>query len=131
MPICKTSAYLATSSTLGRALSGGAANVTVAVLPVNQTFTQRREELDMRRRVEAERRSTRRSVQIVVLTALGFAAALVVFNPGYVKEYTSVLGQLVLAVVAGLFGVSFAWMRRLAKFDKPTRLLSLSGGDDG
>ncbi|MEU6996996.1 type II secretion system F family protein [Nonomuraea sp. NPDC046570] len=90
-----------------------------------------REELDMRRRVEAERRSTRRSVQIVVLTALGFAAALVVFNPSYVAEYRSWLGQAVLVVVAGLFGAGFAWMRRLARFDKPTRLLSLSGGDHG
>ncbi|MFE3447442.1 type II secretion system F family protein [Nonomuraea sp. NPDC059194] len=83
-----------------------------------------REELDMRRRVEAERRSTRRSVQIVVLTALGFAAALVVFNPSYVAEYRPWLGQAVLVVVAGLFGAGFAWMRRLARFDQPTRLLA-------
>ncbi|WP_169950598.1 type II secretion system F family protein [Microbispora sp. H11081] len=83
-----------------------------------------REELDMRRRVEAERRSTRKSVQIVVGTALAFAAALVVFNRSYVEEYNSVLGQAVLVVVAGLFGVSFAWMRRLARFDKPARILA-------
>ncbi|MFG1698286.1 type II secretion system F family protein [Nonomuraea sp. NPDC049309] len=82
-----------------------------------------REELDMRRRVEAERRSTRRSVQIVVITALVFAGLLVVFNPDYVKEYGSALGQAVLVVVAGLFGAGFMWMRRLARFDKPTRLL--------
>ncbi|MEV4891077.1 type II secretion system F family protein [Nonomuraea sp. NPDC050547] len=83
-----------------------------------------REELDMRRRVEAERRSTRRSVQIVVITALVFAGLLVVFNPSYVSEYSSWLGQAVLLVVAGLFGAGFAWMRRLARFDKPTRLLA-------
>ncbi|MFI6476806.1 type II secretion system F family protein [Nonomuraea sp. NPDC050663] len=82
-----------------------------------------REELDMRRRVEAERRATRKSVQIVVATALGFAVILVVWNPGYVAEYRSWLGQAVLLVVAGLFGAGFAWMRRLARFDKPTRLL--------
>ncbi|MDR8408547.1 type II secretion system F family protein [Nonomuraea sp. 3-1Str] len=86
-----------------------------------------REELDMRRRVEAERRSTRRSVQIVVITALVFAGLLVVFNPSYVSEYGSLLGQAVLVVVAGLFGAGFAWMRRLARFDKPTRLL-VGGG---
>ncbi|MGI5269195.1 type II secretion system F family protein [Nonomuraea sp. CA-218870] len=88
-----------------------------------------REELDMRRRVEAERRATRRSVQIVVITALVFAALLVVFNPSYVGEYDDALGQAVLVVVAGLFGAGFAWMRRLARFDKPTRLLM--GGDHG
>jgi len=88
-----------------------------------------REELDMRRRVEAERRATRRSVQIVVITALVFATLLVVFNPTYVGEYDNALGQAVLVVVAGLFGAGFAWMRRLARFDKPTRLLM--GGDHG
>ncbi|SEG99419.1 Flp pilus assembly protein TadB [Nonomuraea solani] len=89
-----------------------------------------REELDMRRRVEAERRATRRSVQIVVITALAFAGLLVVFNPDYVAEYQGYLGQAVLVVVAGLFGAGFAWMRRLARFDKPTRLL-MGGGERG
>ncbi|MFJ2031538.1 type II secretion system F family protein [Streptosporangium sp. NPDC087985] len=89
-----------------------------------------REELDMRRRVEAERRSTRRSVQIVVGTAVAFAVALVVFNPSYVEEYDSTLGQAVLVVVAGFFGAGFAWMRRLARFDKPARLLGLPSGGE-
>ncbi|WP_062344826.1 type II secretion system F family protein [Herbidospora yilanensis] len=83
-----------------------------------------REELDMRRRVEAERRSTRRSVQIVVGTALAFAAFLVIANRDYVAEYDSLLGQAVLVVVAALFGAGFAWMRRLARFDKPGRILA-------
>ncbi|MEW9527006.1 type II secretion system F family protein [Microbispora sp. NPDC049125] len=83
-----------------------------------------REELDVRRKVEAERRSTRRSVQIVVGASLGFAALLIIFNPSYVAEYQGLLGQLVLLVVAVLFGAGFAWMRRLAKFDKPERLLA-------
>ncbi|GAA2888587.1 type II secretion system F family protein [Streptosporangium fragile] len=89
-----------------------------------------REELDMRRRVEAERRATRRSVQIVVGTAVAFAVALVVFNPSYVAEYDDALGQAVLVVVAGLFGAGFAWMRRLARFDKPARLLGLPSGSE-
>ncbi|MER5649979.1 type II secretion system F family protein [Streptosporangium sp. NPDC002524] len=89
-----------------------------------------REELDMRRRVEAERRSTRRSVQIVVGTAVAFAVMLVVFNPSYVEEYDNTLGQAVLVVVAGFFGAGFAWMRRLARFDKPARLLGLPSGGE-
>ncbi|WP_326820089.1 type II secretion system F family protein [Streptosporangium sp. NBC_01639] len=89
-----------------------------------------REELDMRRRVEAERRSTRRSVQIVVGTAIAFAVSLVVFNPSYVEEYDNALGQAVLVVVAGFFGAGFAWMRRLARFDKPARILGLPSGGE-
>lgn len=88
-----------------------------------------REELDMRRRVEAERRATRRSSQIVVATAIVFAAALVLFNPSYVEEYDDALGQAVLVVVGGLFGAGFAWMRRLARFDKPARLLGAVDGE--
>ncbi|GLW05449.1 hypothetical protein Misp01_05790 [Microtetraspora sp. NBRC 13810] len=87
-----------------------------------------REELDMRRRVEAERRATRRSAQIVVGTALAFAGVLIVFNPSYVAEYDDPLGQAVLVVVGALFGAGFAWMRRLARFDKPARLLSPADG---
>jgi hypothetical protein len=41
-------AYLATNSTLGRTLSGGAANITLQLLEPNQTFNERRNELDMR-----------------------------------------------------------------------------------
>lgn len=83
-----------------------------------------REELDVRRKVEAERRATRRSVQIVVGASLGFATLLIIFNPSYVAEYNSLLGQAMLSIIAMLFGIAFAWMRRLAKFDKPERLLA-------
>jgi hypothetical protein len=44
-----TQAYIAANSTLGRPLSGGAtANQVVHLLPVNQQFVDRRQELDMR-----------------------------------------------------------------------------------
>ena len=58
-----------------------------------------REELDMRRKVNAERRSTRRSAQIVVGVSVGLALGLAVFNHSYVHTYDSPLGQLVLVVV--------------------------------
>jgi Flp pilus assembly protein TadB len=83
-----------------------------------------REELDMRRKVTAQRRSTRRSVQIVVGVSVGMAFGLAIFNRGYVRYYNSALGQLVLAVVVGLYAASFFWLRRLAKFQAPERLLS-------
>ncbi|GAA1279107.1 type II secretion system protein [Planotetraspora silvatica] len=83
-----------------------------------------REELDMRRRVSSERQSTRTSVKIIVIAALLFAGGLVVLNRSYVDDYNSLLGQAVLVVVAGLFGAGFAWMRRLAKFEKPARILA-------
>jgi Flp pilus assembly protein TadB len=82
-----------------------------------------REELDMRRKVNADRRSTRRSVQIVIAVSVGLALALALLDRSYVKPYGSIVGQLVLAIVAALYAASFFWLRRLAKFDPPERLL--------
>ncbi|TWD84378.1 Flp pilus assembly protein TadB [Kribbella amoyensis] len=82
-----------------------------------------REELDVRRKVAAERRSTRRSVQVVVAITLLVAAALVLFNPAYVEPYTSFVGQFVLFVVIALYAVGLVWLRRLAKIEVPERFL--------
>ena len=43
-----TNAYLATNSTLGRPLSGGAPNVTLQLLEPHTKFLDRRNELDLR-----------------------------------------------------------------------------------
>jgi Flp pilus assembly protein TadB len=85
--------------------------------------TSVREELDMRRKVSAERRSTRRSAQIVVGVSVGLALSLALFNQGYVHAYDSRVGQLVLVLVVGLYAAGFGWMRRLATFGEPERLL--------
>ncbi|QNE22521.1 type II secretion system protein [Kribbella qitaiheensis] len=82
-----------------------------------------REELDVRRKVAAERRSTRRSVQVVVAITLLVAATLVLFNPGYVSPYKSFVGQFVLSIVIGLYAVGLVWLRRLAKIEVPERFL--------
>jgi Flp pilus assembly protein TadB len=82
-----------------------------------------REELDMRRKVNAERRSTRRSVQIVVAVSVGLALFMAVFNRGYVQPYDTPVGQVVLVVVVALYGAAFLWLRRLARFDAPERIL--------
>ncbi|WP_433328995.1 type II secretion system F family protein [Spirillospora sp. CA-294931] len=86
--------------------------------------TSARAELDMRRRVEADRRSTRRSVKIVVGVSVGTALALAIFNHSYVEPYDDVLGQLVLCVVIALYAAGFLWLRRLAKFEMPSRFLT-------
>ncbi len=82
-----------------------------------------REELDMRRKVSAERRSTRRSVQIVVLVSVGLALALAVLDHGFLIPYDSLLGQAVLIVVVAIYASGIIWLRRLAHFEAPQRLL--------
>ncbi len=82
-----------------------------------------REELDLRRRVEGSRRSTRRSVQIVVGISVAMAGSIVIFNHGYVEPYDSAEGQLVLLGVLGMFVAGVMWLRRLAGVDSPERFL--------
>ena len=82
-----------------------------------------REELDVRRKVAAERRSTRRSVQVVVAITLVMAASQVLFNSAYMAPYTSFIGQSVLTVVIGLYALGLLWLRRLARIEVPERFL--------
>jgi Flp pilus assembly protein TadB len=88
-----------------------------------------RDELDVRRRVESSRRSTRRSVQIVVGVIVAVAALLVVFNGAYVEPYGTFVGQIVLAGVLATFAVSVVWLRSLSGVSEPERFLS--SGDSG
>ncbi|MEJ5914815.1 type II secretion system F family protein [Pseudokineococcus sp. 1T1Z-3] len=88
-----------------------------------------REEIDARRRVEADRRSTRRSVLIIMVVTIAFVGGLSVLNRTYVEPYSTALGQLVLAVVVALFVAGFWWMRRLATHVTPARLLTGPAGE--
>jgi Flp pilus assembly protein TadB len=82
-----------------------------------------REELDMRRKVSAERRSTRRSVQIVILVSVGMAIGLAFIDRSFLAPYSSPFGQLVLGLIACLYGLGIGWLRRLARFESPQRML--------
>jgi Flp pilus assembly protein TadB len=82
-----------------------------------------REELDMRRRIEASRKSIRRSVKLVLLIVLTMMGGLSVFNRTYVEPYNSVLGQLMLLIIAALFSLGVLWLRSLAAESKAERFL--------
>jgi Flp pilus assembly protein TadB len=83
-----------------------------------------REELDMRRKVHAERRSTRRSVQIVIGVSVGMAIGLAALDHAFLAPYDGAVGQLVLVVVVGIYAAGIMWLRRLARFEAPQRLLT-------
>jgi Flp pilus assembly protein TadB len=90
-----------------------------------------RDELDMRRRVEAGRRGIRRGVRIVVAVTVGFLAVLAVFNRDYLAPYDNPVGQLVLLGVVGVFTAGFAMLRHLAGVDMPDRFLSKVTAEGG
>jgi Flp pilus assembly protein TadB len=83
-----------------------------------------REELDMRRKVYADRRATRRSVQIVIGVSVGMAIGLAALDHAFLTPYDGPLGQLVLVFVVAIYAAGIMWLRRLARFEMPQRLLT-------
>jgi Flp pilus assembly protein TadB len=83
-----------------------------------------REELDVRGRIEAGRKSIRRSVQIIVGLTMAIVLGLTLLNRRYVAPYSTPGGQIALAVVFAIFAAGFLWLRRLAQFEVPERFLT-------
>ncbi|MEU9079464.1 type II secretion system F family protein [Kitasatospora sp. NPDC004745] len=82
-----------------------------------------REEVRQRRAIEADRAKHRTTIRwlvgiIVLVVTVGS------FNSEYTRPYGTVLGQVVLAVVAALFVAIIAWMRALASHPPVPRLLA-------
>jgi Flp pilus assembly protein TadB len=90
-----------------------------------------REELDMRRKVNASRRSTRRSVQIVIVVSVGMALVLAVLDHTFLAPYDGVFGQLMLVIIGAIYAAGILWLRRLATFEMPQRLLGTGLGGTG
>ncbi|MGF1425025.1 type II secretion system F family protein [Kitasatospora sp. LaBMicrA B282] len=86
-----------------------------------------REQALMRARTATSRARIRTSVRIVVATTLGMALALIVLNRSYLQPFDTATGQLVLLVIAGLFALAFTWLRRIATFTEPARVLAGAG----
>ena len=88
--------------------------------------TSSRAELEMRRKVEHERRLLRRQAQRIALAVVGFVALQVVFARGWVAPYSTALGQFVLAIIAGVFVAAFVRMRSLSSAQPEPRFLTSS-----
>ena len=86
-----------------------------------------RAELEMRRKVELERRSLRRQAQRIAGSVAGFAALQAVFARDWLSPYSSVVGQVVLAVLMAVFAGAFVRMRSLAASRAEPRFLSSAG----
>jgi len=81
------------------------------------------EEVAMRRGVEADRAQPRTTARWVTCITVGVVAALLVFDRAYIAPFGTAEGQLVLALVGGLFAAAFAWMHRLTSTTPGHRFL--------
>ena len=84
--------------------------------------TSARAELEMRQKVEAGRKTLRRGAAIIATVTVVFAAGLTLFNGRYLRPYNSLAGQLVLAIVCGLFAIGFAWLGKLSRAQPQGRI---------
>lgn len=85
-----------------------------------------REEVAAQRRVEKGRAKAATDARLIILTTLAMAVGLVVFNRGYLAPYDSTGGQVVLAIVGGLFAIGFRWLYKLSRPAELPRVLDLS-----
>lgn len=86
-----------------------------------------RDELDLRRKIEAGRRALRTGVKIIVGTTVGFVGVLAALDSAYLDPYDTVTGQAVLVLVAAVFAAAFAWLRTLGTSTTAPRLLTRAG----
>ncbi|MGI5255624.1 type II secretion system F family protein [Actinacidiphila glaucinigra] len=80
------------------------------------------EEVAKRRQIEADRAKPRTTVRWMTLITLG-VVAFGFLIPGYTAPYGSLLGQLVLALLAAAFVAVLVWMRQLADHHPVPRFL--------
>jgi hypothetical protein len=55
------------------------------------------------------------------------AIALAVFDHTFLAPYDSAFGQLILGVIGAIYAAGIIWLRRLARFEAPKRLMG--GGE--
>jgi tight adherence protein B len=85
-----------------------------------------RSELEMRRKVELERRGLRRQAQRIAGAVVGFVILQAMFARGWVAPYSTPAGQLVLTVLIGIFLAAFIRMRSLSNPVTQPRFLTSS-----
>jgi tight adherence protein B len=84
-----------------------------------------RERVKMRLRIEVGRARMRNVARFMVLWTAGFVTAQFIWTRDYLKPYSSLLGQLVLLLVGGLFAGAFWWLVRMSRTEAPERLLTI------
>jgi tight adherence protein B len=86
--------------------------------------TAARDEARMLRRLEVSRQRPRSDMRQVIVIVTAVIAALSLVGRSYLAPYSSLGGQLVLAVAGALWIGGFAWMSRLGRIEAPSRFIT-------
>ncbi|MBO0822360.1 MAG: type II secretion system F family protein [Actinobacteria bacterium] len=79
-----------------------------------------------RREIEADRAQHRTTVRWLTLFVLGFTV-LAIVNRAYSAPFSTVTGQVVMAVVIALYAAGLGWLHRLGSIPVPGRFLDRAG----
>lgn len=80
-----------------------------------------------RREIEADRAQHRTTVKWLTLFVLGFTV-FAILNRAYSAPYGTLPGQIVMALVAGLYGAGLSWLNHLGSVPAPGRFLDPDAG---
>jgi tight adherence protein B len=81
------------------------------------------QDVDMRRRVDAEREGTRWTARLVIVITAVMALGLALFNRTYLEPYDSATGQLVLLLVVAILAGGYVWLGRITVEPASPRLV--------
>jgi Flp pilus assembly protein TadB len=84
-----------------------------------------RQELEVRGRVEAGRSGLRWTARVIIGITLLLAGGIALIHGDYLAVYSTPLGEVLLAVVVGVFAAGLWLMERVTRGAPPPRLLSL------
>jgi Flp pilus assembly protein TadB len=79
-----------------------------------------------RREIEAERAQHKTTVRWITVFVAGFSV-FAMLNRGYSAPYGTVVGEIVLALVAGLYAAGLGWLHHLGSIPAPGRFLNQPG----
>jgi tight adherence protein B len=83
-----------------------------------------RAQAGLQMRATADRARTRTTVRIIIATVLTFAVGLILFNRTYLDPYNTPVGQMVLLLVAGMFGGATIWLAKISRGKPPVRFFT-------
>jgi Flp pilus assembly protein TadB len=95
---------------------------------LNALATMLSRDVAARREIEAERAQHRTTVRWIAAFVAGFTI-FAVANRAYSAPYGTVPGEVMLAVVAGLYAAGLGWLHRLGTIAAPGRFLDPEPGD--
>ncbi|GAA2001408.1 type II secretion system F family protein [Catenulispora subtropica] len=82
----------------------------------------------LRLRTAADRARTRTSVRMITAVVMAMAFGLIMLNRSFLAPYDTPTGQLVLLLVASLFGSALMWLNKMGAGKAPARFLTRLDG---